>query len=151
VLKNKTPAGKKYCRKCQTACAAACKKCPNCEMEFQKKVKVSQTSSKVDDSGNASEIRVFPTGYESYRILSTVYVPAGPCPIKLKTKPNEADVIDWADKVRVHFLNKSCHWLLNHALCYYLRYDCCYDLKDKECDRICNIINNLPDIKIAAK
>lgn len=154
------PKGHKLCPKCKTDCVAISKECSNCKNKFiskakpPKSLKVNTASVPVGDRNYKYESlrgmdnrngRLFPIEYEEYRIFTTIYVPAGECPFKLKIEPDESDITAWAHKVRLHFLTKSREWLLNHGLCYYIKYG--YERDNIEADRICEIINKLPDVK----
>lgn len=136
--------GKKFCKNCKAVCGAAVKICQECKSEFNGKKKNSYVVEN-QDAPNTKRVIVIPQGYENYRILSSTYTPAGYCPIKLKSSPSETDVIDWADRVRVHFLEGHNNWVLNSALCYYLRYD--YDIFGKPYKELCKIINKIPDLE----
>lgn len=153
------PKGHKTCPKCQADCLAISKQCSSCHTDFVpkhppkiKQIKqapiknldrpVKYESPRGMDNRNG---RLFPMEYETYRIFSITYVPAGAAPVNLKKNPTEEDVIRWADDVRKFFLEKSGEWLLNHALAYYMRYG--YELENEEAERICLLINQLPDVQ----
>jgi hypothetical protein len=145
-MKNKPGKGKKICKNCQEICAPATKICVKCNTPFSSKYKLKKEISE----SRKNQVVVVPNEYMGYRIVSTIYVPAGKPPIDLKDNPSINDVVEWADKIRIHFLETQNIWMLNHAIRYYLRYK--YDgFDDKEAEvleRLSNVVDNLPDIQI---
>jgi hypothetical protein len=133
----KTGKGKKLCSNCKNICAAASKKCSNCQIEF--------SINKVEKEVPTKKRIVLPYGYEGFVVRLTIYAPSGVCPIKIKENPSEDDVITWVDNVRFYFLQKKQTWLVNYAFCYYMRH--VYDTFSKEYNDICQIIKKIPDIK----
>jgi hypothetical protein len=139
--------GKKVCHKCEKLCGVRCKVCPHCENNFTPKDKdiVGVGGQPAKQSRKSGTLR-FPDEYQSYRILTTTYVPAGEAPIKLPDKATEEDVIQWAYEMRCRFLQTHYTFLLNHALAYYVRYT--HDMFSEEYKRICEIIDKIPDLQI---
>lgn len=144
--------GKKLCNECKSICNAPSKKCFRCGHEFVK-VKEEQKAKAVavkEENQKTRKVQSVPDGYENYTISSTIWVPAGECPIKLRVNPSKDELFEWADKVRVHFLKKNGMWLLNHALKYYLRFDesTYYSLPESKYEKICAVIDTIPDLSL---
>lgn len=148
--------GRKFCLnpECKKICNAPSKKCFACGYIFAKLSKASNSTANVDGGKEKEKkvetrkIQVVPPGYENYRILSTIYVPAGQCPIKLKNLPTKSDLVAWAHAVRIHFLKLNGMWILNHALNYYLRYDYSYNMPERTYEKLCAVVNEIPDLSI---
>jgi hypothetical protein len=130
--------GKKSCPKCKEICAAAKKVCPKCNEEFHGKTKQAK-----EDRSNITML--IPEEYKNYHILSTVYTPAGLAPIHFPKEVSQESIEDWVYNIRNHFLNKNKTYLMNQALCYYVRYT--YDMFSNEYKKICKIIEAIPDIQ----
>lgn len=139
--KPKPGTGKKICKACGATCGAAVKVCAGCQAAFKGKDKV-----KAEQNATAKNKKpIFPEEYSGYRILSTIYVPAGDCPLKLKKDPTQEDLEEWAESLRFLFIEKCNAWLLNHALCYYLRYQ--YEFNDKKYQKLEEMVMKLKDVE----
>lgn len=136
--------GKKVCKKCQQICAAAKKVCPNpdCNADFESKEKPKEESKK-------DKIMRIPQIYSDFNIRSTTYTPAGEPPISLPKVIDEESVENWMHETRKYFLKKNNSYLMNAALCYYVRFG--YDIKEKDHKKICDMINQKEDIEFVNK
>jgi hypothetical protein len=141
-MKNKPGHGKKICKSCKDINNACAKICKSCETPFTSPANLKRQEDLKNK--NIKKKVIVPDIYSGYHIKSTIFTPAGAAPIPLKDNPSNEDVIEWADKIRLHFLEKEKIWMLNNAIKYYLR----YKYEDKELKKYCNIIDNIQDIKI---